>query len=138
MNLNVCKEYRLSSIKFVSNDTEKEYEVTLDRHDRFYGYMKPHIIKEQIKSLTPIMIDEISIKDPDKTFFAEKTFTLRAVLLVTDKCDVVSSYSFVMKRLSIKNVGVSRIKYEDGMWILTLYELQIPYHTDIDIEEFID
>ena len=44
----------------------------MEDDDRFYIYMKPHIIKEKVESLTEVLIDELFISDPDNRFFNEK------------------------------------------------------------------
>ena len=53
-----------------------------------------------IEGLSYANIDDIYIEDKDKTFFDEKTFILKAAMLVTDKNDYVQSYA-----LTIKNVN---------------------------------
>lgn len=50
-----------------------------------------------IEGLSYANIDDIYIEDKDKTFFDEKTFILKAAMLVTDKNDYVQSYALTIK-----------------------------------------
>ena len=136
MNLNLCKEYSFALGKLISNESGKEYSFDMEDNDRFYIYMKPHIIKEKVESLTEVLIDELFISDPDNRFFNEKTFTLDAKLLVTDKKDMVYAYSVIIKRVRI--IDSVNKKYNDEEWTINHCQLQIPYNTAIAISEITD
>ena len=56
MNLNLCKEYSFALGKLISNESGKEYSFDMEDDDRFYIYMKPHIIKEKVESLTEVFL----------------------------------------------------------------------------------
>ena len=138
MNINLYKEYHFSHGILTATDTEKEYSFSISKNDRFYHYMKKHITKEKVESLTYENIDAISIEDTDKTFFNEKSFTLKAAMLVTDKNDYVQSYALTIKNVKLIANNVSTKSYENGAWELGLYSLELPWQTDIDIVEITD
>lgn len=138
MNINAYKEYKFAHGKLVATDTEKEYSFSISRNDRFYHYMKKHIIKEKVDGLTHETIDDISIEDADKTFFNEKSFMLNTVMLVTDRNDNVNSYMLTMKNVKITPNNVSKKKYDNNSWNLEMYDLEIPWQTNIDIAEVQD
>lgn len=91
-----------------------------------------------IEGLSYANIDDIYIEDKDKTFFDEKTFTLKAAMLVTDKNDYVQSYALTIKNVKLIADNVSTKSYENGAWELGLYSLELPWQTDIDIVEITD
>ena len=138
MNINLYKEYHFSHGILTATDTEKEYSFSISKNDRFYHYMKKHITKEKVESLAYENIDAISIKDTDKTFFNEKSFTLKATMLVTDKNDYVQSYVLTIKNVKLKRNNFSTKSYEGKTWKLGLYSLELPWQTDIDIVEITD
>ena len=72
------------------------------------------------------------------TFFDEKTFILKAAMLVTDKNDYVQSYALTIKNVKLIANNVSTKSYENGAWELGLYSLELPWQTDIDIVEITD
>ena len=43
MNLNAYKEYRFTQGTLTSKESGRVYCFRLDKNDRFYTYMKPHI-----------------------------------------------------------------------------------------------
>lgn len=135
MNLNLYKSYRLSMVKLVSNTSGTVYEATISKQDRFYQYMKDYIIAERVEGQTKEPIDELSVKDPNKTFLSEDTFTLTAVLMAEDSNEVSYSYDFAITRVQFNFLKNSKCEYANGWWNLTLPELQIPYHTVIEIKE---
>lgn len=100
--------------------------------------MEKHITKEKVEGLSYANIDDIYIEDNDKTFFDEKTFTLKAAMLVTDKNDYVQSYALTIKNVKLIANNVSTKSYENGAWKLGLYSLELPWQTDIDIVEITD
>ena len=136
MNLNFYKEYRFAISKFISTKSGKEYDFDMEDNDRFYTYMKPHIIKEKVEGLTEVLIDELFVTDPDNTFFNEKTFTLDTKMLVTDKKNFVYAYSVIIKDIRI--IDSANRRYKDGEWTVKHCQLQIPYKTAIDVSEVID
>lgn len=138
MNINLYKEYRFALGKLVATDSGKEYTFFISRNDRFYHNMEKHIIKEKVESLSCENIDEIYIEDKDKTFLNEKTFTLNAVMLVTDKNNYIQSYSLTIKNVKLKANNFSTNLYENGFWKLGLYSLELQWRTDIDIVEISD
>ena len=138
MNVKSYKEYRFALGKLVTTDTGKEYTFSISPNDQFYYNMKKHITKEKVECLSYENIDDIYIKDKDKTFFDEKSFTLRAAMLVTDKNDYVQSYALTIKNVKLIANNVSTKSYKNGTWKLGLYSLELPWQTDIDIVEIID
>ena len=138
MNINLYKEYHFSHGILTATDTEKEYSFSISKNDRFYYYMKKHITKEKVEGLSYEKIDDIYIEDKDKTFFDEKSFTLKAAMLVTDKNDYVQSYVLTIKNVKLIADNVSTKSYENGAWKLGLYSLELPWQTNIDIEEITD
>lgn len=138
MNIKAYKEYRFAPGTLTATNTGKEYTFYISKHDRFYDYMKKHIIKEKVESLTYENIEDISIEDTDKTFFNEKSFTLSTIMLVTDQNDYVYSYALTIKNVKLKENNFSTKAYSNGSWKLGLYSLEIPYQTDIDIVEITD
>lgn len=138
MNINLYKEYHFSHGILTATDTEKEYSFSISKNDRFYHYMKKHIIKEKVDELTHETIDNISIEDADKTFFNEKSFTLSTIMLVTDRNDNVSLYKLTVKNVNITPNNVSKNGYDNGAWKLEMYDLEIPWQTAIDIVEKAD
>ncbi len=138
MNIKVYKEYRFAFGKLVATDTGKEYTFSISRNDQFYHNMEKYITKEKVESLSYPNIDDIYIEDKDKTFFDEKTFTLEAAMLVTDKNDYVQSYALTIKNVKLIANNVSIKSYENGAWKLGLYSLELPWQTDIDIVEITD
>ncbi len=138
MNINLYKEYHFSHGILTATDTEKEYSFSISKNDRFYHYMKKHITKEKVEGLSYEKIDDIYIEDKDKTFFDEKSFTLKAAMLVTDKNDYVQSYVLTIKNVKLIADNVSTKSYENGAWKLGLYSLELPWQTNIDIEEITD
>lgn len=138
MNIKAYKKYRFALGKLVATDTGKEYKFSISRNDQFYHNMEKHITKEKVEGLSYENIDDIYIEDKDKTFFAEKTFTLKAAMFVTDKNNYVQSYTFTIKNVKFIANNVSTKSYENGTWKLGLYSLELPYQTDIDIIEVQD
>lgn len=133
MNLNHYKEYRFAISKLISTESGKEYKFDMEGDDRFYIYMKPHIIKEKVDGLTEILIDELFVTDPDKTFFDEKSFTLDTKMLVIDRQNIAYAYSVIIKNVCI--VDSSARKYEDDEWVVKACKLQIPYRTGITVSK---
>lgn len=138
MNIAACKRYRFAFGKFVSTTTDKEYTFSIHEDDRFYVYMKKHIIKGKVEGLTHETIDSIFIEDTDHTFFNEKSFTLIAYMLVTDANDIVNSYIMTIPKVRLIANSSSTKSFENNRWTLELYSLGIPYQTNINIEETID
>lgn len=138
MNIKAYKEYRLALGKLVATDTGKEYTFSISRNDQFYHEMEIHITKEKVEGLSYANIDDIYIEDKDKTFFDEKTFTLKATMLVTDKNDYVQSYALTIKNVKLIANNVSTKSYEKETWKLGLYSLELPWQADIDIVEIHD
>jgi len=138
MNIKVYKEYRFALGKLVATDTGKEYTFSISRNDRFYHAMEKHITKEKVEGLSYANIDDIYIEDKDKTFFDEKTFTLKAAMLVTDKNDYVQSYALTIKNVKLIANNVSTKSYDNGAWKLEMYDLELPWQTTIDIVEITD
>ncbi|MBQ6994471.1 MAG: hypothetical protein IJN64_08310 [Lachnospiraceae bacterium] len=136
MNLNIYKEYKFINGKFTATKTGNEYEFSLKDDDRFYIYLKPYIINEKVEGLTHLMIDEIVISDANNTFFEEKSFTLNATILAKDQNNFMCPFTLTMKKaVKLNDIKTSKKSYRNGEWSLTLYELEIPYKTDIDIAE---
>ena len=138
MNMNQFVECRFFRGCFVANDSGKSYNITIPKYDRFYEYMKPYFFMGRVDSQTKVMIDDIFIEDADKTFFDEKTFTLKTSMLAKDKVNVVHSFDVVIEGLKLNKTSTTKIAYVDGQWTLGMVELQIPYHTSIGIVESLD
>ena len=135
MNLNVYKEYRFSHGTLISTHTSDIYQFSISQNDRFYKYMKQHIINEKVSASTNIKIGELTILDLDNTFFSHPIFDLETILLVTDKSNFVSAYALSIPNVRIVPDSTSKREYIHGYWQLTLYDLEIPYPTEFDIEE---
>lgn len=135
MNFNLYNEYRFTQGKLISTQSGKKYEFNLDRQDRFYTYLKPHITNGKVTGLTKLMIDTLAVKDTDKSFWDENTFSLNTIILARDNSGVYYSYEISIKNIKINRVDVSKLSYENERWICTLCEMEIPYQTNIDIVE---
>lgn len=133
MNMRLFTKYYFSQSFFVSETSGKKYKITIPKGDRFYEYMKPHFIDEGVIEQTPEMIDEIYIEDSDKSFFNEGSFSLDTIMYGIDKNEVVYSFTVLIKGLKLNQTTSSKVRYDNGEWKLSLFELQIPYHTSIDI-----
>lgn len=135
MNFNLYDEYRFTQGKLISTQSGKKYEFNLDRQDRFYTYLKPHITNGKVTGLTKLMIDTLAVKDTDKSFWDENTFSLNTIILARDNSGVYYSYEISIKNIKINRIDVSKLSYENESWICTLCEMEIPYQTNIDIVE---
>lgn len=135
MNFNLYDEYRFTQGKLISSQSGKKYEFNLDRQDRFYTYLKPHITNRKVTRQTKLMIDTLAVKDTDKSFWDENTFSLNTIILARDNSGVYYSYEISIKNIKINRVDVSKLSYENERWICTLCEMEIPYQTNIDIVE---
>lgn len=138
MNISAYKEYRFAYGILTAAKSGKKYKFSIGKDDRFYNYMKKHIVKEKIEGLSSETIDEISIEDTDKTLFNENSFTLNAAMLVTDKNDNVQSYTLAIKNVKLKENQWSEKAYNSGHWRLEMYDLEFQYQTKIDIVEVTD
>lgn len=136
MNLNAYKEYYLSPKSvLISTESNNEYSFFIDKTDRFYQSMASHIMNGKVNGLTYETIDSLSIKDENKTFFDEKAFTLKAIMIATDKNNVATAYQLVIKNVRVISNNVSSKEYKNKSWNLKMYELEIQYNTDIEIKE---
>ena len=133
MNLNTCKEYHFSHGFFISTDSQERYPFIIPVDDRFYIYMKDHIANEYVTGQTKEIIDKIIITDSSKSFFSERNFTLKAIILITDLNNVVTAYDFQINNVSLHETQFSSTSYNTDSWELSLYELQIPYKTQFSI-----
>ena len=52
MNINAYKEYRFSQGILTAPKTGNTYQFFISRNDRFYNYMKEHIVNEKVDGLT--------------------------------------------------------------------------------------
>lgn len=138
MKVQLYDEYHFFHGYFEADNSGKKYKIIIPKYDRFYKYMMPHFSNEKVVAQTNVMIDDIIIDDMDKSFFNEKTFTLNTLMLAKDKTNVVHSFSVEIKGLKLNKTRTSKIAYEDGKWILSLFELQIPYCASIRIVENTD
>lgn len=134
MNLNLYKKYWFANVELTSNSSANVYEAMISKNDRFYQYMKKYMIAEKTEGQTKEPIDELQVKDPNKSFFTEDTFSLNAVLMVQDHNEEVSSYDFSIARVRFNRINNSKCEYVNGWWNLNLFELQIPYQTVIEIK----
>ena len=137
MNLTLYKDFRFVHGMFISELSGKTYKISIPKGDRFYGYMKKHFVNEKVEGLTKEMIDDIIIEDPDKTFFDETTITLNTDMVAANG-NTFYTFAITIKKLKLNEINVSKRAYQDGKWLLKLFELQIPYQTDIDIKEIKD
>ena len=138
MNFNSCKEYRFAQGTLVSTESGKVYNFRLDRNDRFYTYMKPHISAGGVQGQTKVMIDTLTIEKTDKSFLDEKSFTLNALILAKDNNDMVWAYEITINNVKMNYIDVSKLSYENGDLVCNLYEMVIPYHTKIKVTERVD
>ena len=135
MNFNFCKEYRFAEAKLTSSKSGNVYNFRLDKNDRFYSYIKPHIIAGQVEVQTKLMVDTIEIDDGDTTFLNDSPFLLEAIILAKDGSGLYTAFEMSIKNIRINQIDVSRMTYQDGCLILSLYEMVIPYQTEISIKE---
>lgn len=135
MNLNLYKQYWLTKVKLTSNSSGIVYDAFFSKEDRLYQYMKKYIIAERTEGQTKEPIDELLVKDPNKSFLSEDTFSLTAVLMAQDNNDEVYSYDFFITRVLFNSIKNSKCEYINGCWCLNLFELQIPYQTVISVKE---
>lgn len=135
MNLKSCKNYCFALGKLIADNSGKEYDIYLEEDDRFYIYIKQHIIKSKVDSVTEVRIDELVVTDPDKTFFEDKIFTLNTKMLVTNALDIMYAYDLKIKGVSMVDVDAFNRKYNDDEWSLSMCALKIPYNTKIVISE---
>ena len=59
-------------------------------------------------------------------------------MLVTDRNDNVNSYMLTMKNIKITPKDISKKRYDNNSWNLEMYDLEIPWQTNIDIAEVQD
>ena len=88
--------------------------------------------------MTNIKIDELCVTDSANTFFSEQRFNLDTIMLVTDKNNMVTAYSVTIKNVKVISNSVSKREYNKDYWKLSLYELEIPWQTEISIAEIND
>lgn len=138
MNINAYKEYRFSHGILTAPKTGNTYQFRISQNDRFYNYMKEHIANEKVNGLTNIKIDELCVTDSTNTFFSEQRFNLDTIMLVTDKNNMVTAYSVTIKNVKVISNSVSKREYNKDYWKLSLYELEIPWQTEISIAEIND
>ena len=84
------------------------------------------------------MVDTIEIDDGDTTFLNDSPFLLEAIILANDGSGLYSAFEMSIKNIRINQVDVSRMTCQDGCLILSLYEMVIPYQTEISITECVD
>ena len=133
MDLALYKDFRFVHGKLLSSNSANTYKIIIPKGDRFYDYMKKHFAKEKVEGLTREMIDEIIIEDPDKTLLGEKSFTLLTDMLAA-RGNTVYAFNVTIKGIKLNEISVSKKAYQDGKWILNLFEFEIPYQTDIHIK----
>ena len=138
MNINAYKEYRFSHGILTAPKTGNTYQFRISQNDRFYNYMKEHIANETVNGLTNIKIDELCVTDSANTFFSEQRFNLDTIMLVTDKNNMVTAYSVTIKNVKVISNSVSKREYNKDYWKLSLYELEIPWQTEISIAKIND
>ena len=138
MNFNLCKEYRFAKAKLTSSKSGKVYNFRLDKYDRFYSYIKPHIVAGKVEGQTPLMVNTIEIPNADSAFLNDGPFLLEAIILASDANGVYMAFDLSIKNIRINQVDVSRMTYQDDCLILSLYEMVILYQTEISIKECVD
>ena len=75
------------------------------------------------------MIDKLTVEKTDRTFLDEKAFTLNALILAKDNNDIVWSFEVTINNVKMNHVDVSKLSYENGDLVCTLYQMEVPYHT---------
>ena len=135
MNLNAYKEYRFTQGTLTSKENGKVYCFRLDKNDRFYTYMKPHISAGGVQGQTKVMIDKLTVEKTDRTFLDEKSFTLNALILAKDNNDMVWSFEVTINNVKMNHIDVSKVSYENGDLVCILYQMEVPYHTKINVVE---
>ena len=138
MNINAYKEYRFTKIKLISKQSGRVYDLRLEKDDRFYVYLKPYIVAENVDNSVKLMVDDMIIEDINKTFFEEDAFAFQAIMLAKDKNDYVYGYEFSIENVRFNHLNVSKQKYENNYLICSLYEMVIPSHTKIELSERLD
>ena len=114
MNFNFCKEYRFAEAKLTSSKSGNVYNFRLDKNDRFYSYIKPHIIAGKVEGQTKLMVDTIEIDDGDTTFLNDSPFLLEAIILAKDGSGLYTAFEMSIKNIRINQIDVSRITHQDG------------------------
>ena len=135
MNMNQYQDVWFFQGCLKSHNSNKTYNITISKHDRFFRYMKPHFINEKVSGQEKVMIDSIIIEDPDKSFFDESTFCLNTIMLAKNKNNIVYGFEVAIEGLRLNKTSGSQVSYTDGKWNLSLVELVIPYCGRIEIVE---
>lgn len=131
MNINAYKEYRFINITLEAMKSGNIYEATIsDENDRFYQYMKPHMISQFVEGLTSVTIDSIRINNGKDRFLNEGSFVFHANLLVTDQKDYVHLFPVCFERIQFSG-EVQNIKYDGNDMIIDLCKMKIQYRTKI-------
>lgn len=133
MNFNLYKEYHFFKSKLTSIKNGKSYTIHLDKNDRFYSYLKPHLTTGKVSALTKLMIDKLTVEDTDRTFLNEDYFSLNTTILAKDSNDTFYAYELSIKKLKINRINVTKQSYENSNSTLSLCEMEIPYLTDINV-----
>lgn len=118
-----------------SKENGKVYCFRLDKNDRFYTYMKPHISAGGVQGQTKVMIDKLTVEKTDRTFLDRKAFILNALILAKDNNDIVWSFEATINNVKMNHIDVSKVSHENGDLVCTLYQMEVPYHTKINVVE---
>ena len=81
------------------------------------------------------MIDKLTVEKTDRTFLDEKAFTLNALILAKDNNDIVWSFEVTINNVKMNQIDVSKVSHENGDLVCTLYQMEVPYHTKINVVE---
>lgn len=131
------EKYRLKG-KLISKQSGKIYDFRIDENDRFFSYIKPYLIDEKTSSTTKLMIDDLVVTDKDRTFLSdnsENRFKIEAVLIATDSQDMVYGFELVIDNIKFNTINVSKFSYENDNWKCSLFEMEMPAYTKINIVE---
>lgn len=138
LDLNFCKKYWFSHGKFISIKSGKEYKFKIDEGDRFYDYIRQHIMNGEVNGITDIKIDELFITDPNGEFLQEQSINIDTLMIVEYLDNKCYTYKLVMNNVSIVDITSYGLKNSDVERMISLCTLKIPHNTAITVSEITD
>ena len=124
--MNSCKEYWFSHGKFISPKTGKEYRFRIGKGDRFYKYIRQHIMNGEVNGIADIKIDELFITDPNGIFLQEQSINIDTLMIVEYRNNKCYTYKLVMNNVSIVDITLYGLKDSDVERMISLCTLKIP------------
>lgn len=138
LDLNCCKEYRFSHGKLISAKTGNEYKFRIGKGDRFYNYIRQHIMNGKVNGITDIKIDELFITDLDAEFLKEQAINIDTLMLVTYRDNKTFTYKVKMDNVSIVDITSYELRNSNDERMISLCTLKIPHNTEIMVSEITD